>query len=115
MRRRVDVVDDTFVRAAPEAIRAALDGPALWAALWPHLRLTLVRDRGVRGWRWSVTGQVEGDMEVWIEPWWDGAVVHHYVRGVRMPGAPADVQRRHVLRWKAWVHHLKDTVERRPL
>jgi hypothetical protein len=112
---RVDVVDDTFVRAAPPTIREALGGPEVWASLWPHLRLTVARDRGDKGWRWTVTGQVEGDMEVWIEPWWDGAIVHHYMGGVGMPGAPADVQRRHVLRWKAWVHHLKDTVERRPL
>lgn len=117
MRRsvRVDVIDETFVRADPSVVRAHLAGVGTWAAIWPHLHLTVVRDRGLEGWIWRVTGQIEGEMEVWVEPWWDGVIVRHYVRGVRMPGAPADVQRRHVLRWKMWVHRLKDVAERRPL
>jgi hypothetical protein len=112
---RVDIIDETFVRVDPGVVRVLLEQPGVWAALWPHLELAVSRDRGPKGWRWDVTGQVEGEMEVWIERWWDGAIVHHYVRGVRMPGAPTDVQRRHVLRWKAWVHRMKDAVERRPL
>jgi hypothetical protein len=50
-------------------------------------------------------------MEVWIEPFWDGAIVHHYVRGERGPGAPPDVAVRHQLRWKRAVHALKDRLE----
>jgi hypothetical protein len=54
-------------------------------------------------------------MEVWIEPWWDGAVVHHYVRGTRGEGAPRDVALRHTLRWKRAVHGLKDRLEGKSL
>ncbi len=109
--RRVDIVDETFIRASPEAIRAHLDDQAWMGQIWPHLRLELVRDRGPKGVRWAVSGQVVGEMEVWIEPYWDGAVVHHYVRGTRAPGAPRDVGTRHTLRWKRAVHGLKDRLE----
>ena len=54
-------------------------------------------------------------MEIWVEPYWQGAIVHHYVRGVRGAGAPADVGLRHVLRWKAAVSRLKDVAEQRAL
>ena len=110
-RTRVDIVDETYIRAAPSTIRRRLDD-AVWAAgVWPHLERTLARDRGVKGVRWTITGQVVGEMEVWIEPYWDGAVVHHYVRGVRGSQAPRDVATRHTLRWKRAVHALKDLLE----
>ena len=107
---RVDVVDDTFIRATPARIRASLEEEWL-AGVWPHLRVQLQRDRGVKGVRWAVTGQVVGEMEVWIEPYWDGAIVHHYVRGTKGAGAPRDVATRHTLRWKRAVHRLKDLLE----
>lgn len=108
---RIDVVDETFVDAAPGVIRAQLDDQAWADQVWPHVRREVVRDRGVKGIRWTVTGQVVGEMEVWIEPWWEGAVVHHYLRGHRQPTAPRDVATRHVLRWKRAVHGLKDRLE----
>jgi hypothetical protein len=109
--RSVDVVDDTFVDAAPERIRAVLADDDWCDRVWPHLTRVVVRDRGVKGIRWTVSGQVVGEMEVWIEPFWEGAVVHHYVRGQRGPGAPRDVARRHTLRWKRAVHAVKDSLE----
>jgi hypothetical protein len=109
--RRVDVVDDTYIRASPEVVRRCLDDDAWCDRVWPHLVRTVQRDRGAKGVRWTVTGQVVGDMEVWIEPWWDGVVVHHYVRGTRGPRAPRDVASRHTRRWKLAVHGLKDSLE----
>lgn len=108
---RVDIADDTFVRAAPERIRRSLDDAEWTASVWPHLELHLQRDRGVKGVRWTVTGQVVGEMEIWIEPYWDGALVHHYVRGRAGSRAPRDVAVRHTLRWKRAVHRLKDFLE----
>jgi hypothetical protein len=108
---RIDIVDETFVAAPPAVIRAQLDDEAWTGRVWPHVRREVVRDRGVKGVRWTVTGQVVGEMEVWIEPWWEGAVVHHYLRGHRQPDAPRDVATRHVLRWKQAVHGLKDRLE----
>ena len=111
----VDIIDETFIRAAPAAIRAYFDDARTCAMLWPHLDLELVRDRGPKGLRWRVGGAVTGEMEVWIEPFWDGAVVHHYVRGVRGRSSPGDVVVRHRLRWKRAVHALKDCLEQASL
>lgn len=110
-RARVDIVDDTFIRAEPSAIRAAFSDHDALQRIWPHLQIALARDRGVKGLRWQVAGQVVGEMEVWIEPYWDGAIVHHYVRGTRGARAPRNVATRHTLRWKRAVHRLKDSLE----
>jgi hypothetical protein len=111
---RIDIVDETFIRASPDVVRASLDDGGWVAQVWPHLRPTVTRDRGPKGVRWAVTGQVVGEMEVWLEPFRDGVVVHHYVRGHRGPHAPRDVAARHTLRWKRAVHGLKDRLEGGP-
>lgn len=108
---RVDIIDETYLRAAPAVVRGWFDDADRLDRLWPHLRRTLVRDRGPKGLRWRVDGAVVGEMEVWIEPYWDGVILHHYVRGSRGRGAPADVAARHQLRWKRAVHALKDVLE----
>jgi hypothetical protein len=110
-RSRVDIVDHTYIDAPPGQVRIPFDDPVWTDQIWPHLRRTLTRDRGVKGLRWDVTGQVVGEMEIWIEPWRGGAIVHHYVRGSRAGRAPRDVAIRHTLRWKAAVHLLKDRLE----
>lgn len=110
-RSRVDLVDETFIRATPEQVREQFNHAGWLGSLWPHLAVSVVRDRGVKGIRWEVTGQVVGDMEVWLEPWRDGVIVHHYLRGVRGERAPRDVGARHTRRWKAAVHALKDRLE----
>ena len=109
--RRIDIIDETYVRAAPAQVRAWLERPGTERAVWPPLHLEVVRDRGPKGLRWRVSGQVAGEMEVWIEPFWDGAIVHHYLRAEPARGAPADVAQRHRLRWKQAVHALKDALE----
>jgi hypothetical protein len=110
-RTRIDVVDDTFIRATPETIRARFDDEHWLGQVWPHLDRAVVRDRGPKGIRWRVGGQVEGEMEIWIEPYWDGAILHHYIRGTRSRRAPRNVASRHTLRWKRAVHGLKDSLE----
>jgi hypothetical protein len=108
---RVDIIDETYIRADPSDIRAHFDDERRLAQIWPHLALELSRDRGVKGLRWRVAGAVVGEMEIWIEPFWDGAIVHHYVRGAAARSAPADLSARHRLRWKRAVHALKDSLE----
>jgi hypothetical protein len=108
---RIDIVDETFIRASPEVVRESLDASDWVAQVWPHLAPSVTRDRGLKGVRWAVTGQVVGEMEVWLEPFRDGVVVHHYVRGHRGPRAPRNVATRHTLRWKRAVHALKDRLE----
>jgi hypothetical protein len=120
---RVDVADDTFVVAAPAAVAAAVHDETAWARWWPDLAPVVTRDRGVKGVQWSVTGALLGSMEIWLEPWGDGVLVHWYLRAdhgpgqVRRPraGRPAARQRgevdRRVRDWKGHVHALKDRLE----
>jgi hypothetical protein len=84
----------------------------LWPHLAPHLRV--LRDRGAKGMRWHVTGPLAGECEVWLEPFADGTVVHHYLRGSLAAGARVDGRTwsdAHVRAWKRTVHRLKDVLE----
>ena len=112
----VDVADDTFVRADPGVLRALLDLDDAASVLWPHLAVTLTRDRGAQGAKYTVTGPVTGDMEVWLEPWGDGVLVHHYLRGTVAPGGRLGGRaavRAHTLAWKRVVDEVKDVLEGR--
>jgi hypothetical protein len=75
----IQIADETFVCADPEAVGAAVADPASWRRWWPDLRLTVVQDRGAQGHRWTVTGALTGTMEVWLEPVLDGVVVHYFL------------------------------------
>lgn len=112
---QVDIVDDTFIRAAPARVRAIFDDPAELARLWPWESLTLLRDRGPKGVRWTATGLVDGELEVWLEPFSDGVVLHHYVRGHAQRGSAQWAARRHTVRWKSGIHGWKDRLEDRAL
>ncbi len=111
----VDVADDTFVRADPAVLRALLDVDGAASVLWPHLIVTMTRDRGAKGAKYGVAGPVDGDMEVWLEPWGGGVLVHHYlhgrVTGGRLAGRAA--ARAHTLAWKRVIHEVKDVLEER--
>ncbi len=76
----VDVVDETFLAVPPAIVAAELSRPARWRRLWPDLHLRVVTDRGVQGFRWTVTGALVGSMEIWLEPVLDGTVLHYYLR-----------------------------------
>ncbi len=113
----VDVIDETFVVAEPAAIAAALHAPALWRELFPGLDLSVFQDRGEAGIRFTVTGDLVGSSEFWVEPWGDGAVVHHYLRAdladpPRSPGrAAVRARTRYCVRLKAGLNALKDRLE----
>jgi hypothetical protein len=76
----LDLIDETFVVAEPAAVAAVVRDPARWARWWPDLTLGVFQDRGDAGVRWNVRGALTGSMEVWLEPYGDGVLVHHYVR-----------------------------------
>lgn len=76
----VDLVDETFLVAAPEVVAAVVADPATWRAWWPDLQLAVMTDRGVQGMRWTVRGALVGSSEIWLEPFGDGVVAHYYLR-----------------------------------
>ncbi|GAB2680251.1 polyketide cyclase / dehydrase and lipid transport [Thalassiella azotivora] len=118
----IDLVDDTFVAAPPTVVAGHVHDPSRWAVWWPDLGLVVSRDRGPKGVQWVVAGRARGwtgTAEVWLEPWGDGVLVHHYLRldpvdgGDRLSPRRADAERRRrALAWKAHVHALKDALER---
>ncbi|MGH3342617.1 MAG: hypothetical protein ACRDPK_06970 [Carbonactinosporaceae bacterium] len=90
----------------------------LWRRWWPRLELAVFMDRGDEGLRWSVTGELVGSAEVWLEAFADGTIVHYYLRAE--PVAPAGrgrrraaarLRRRYTLTWKRRINVLKDELE----
>ena len=89
---QVDVIDESFVVAEPRAVAAALHDPARWRAWWPDLALSVFADRGEAGVRWNVGGALAGSMEVWLEAFGDGVIVHYYLRAERAGRPHASVR-----------------------
>jgi hypothetical protein len=121
----VDLIDETFVVADPDAVAAVVADPRRWEAWWPDLRLTVFMDRGREGVRWSVAGSLVGSSEIWLEPFGDGVIVHYYLRcepatprrrrllhrPPRAARAAARLRHRRAIAWKHQVNSLKDEFE----
>jgi hypothetical protein len=120
-------MDETFVVADPATLAARLRDPALVRRAWPGLDLVVFMDRGDAGIRWTVTGELVGSCEIWLEPFGDGVIVHYFLRadptrrGSRTEpwaGESRREQRRavrmaheHATHWKAVLHRVKDELE----
>lgn len=76
----IDLLDESFLVADPARLAEAFADPALWRAWWPNQTLTVFMDRGAAGFRWTVTGEVVGSSEVWLEPFGDGVILHYFLR-----------------------------------
>jgi hypothetical protein len=76
----LELVDETFVVAPPERLRAVLCDSARWQRRLPDLSLTPYEERGLEGVRWVVTGALVGTAEVWLERYADGTIVHVFFR-----------------------------------
>jgi hypothetical protein len=109
----LDLIDETFVVADPAAVAAVVRDPRRWEQWWPDLRLGVFQDRGDAGIRWNVRGALTGSMEVWLEPFGDGVLVHHYVRcdPVGRATISARERRRRQRRTKRLFWALKDELE----
>lgn len=126
------VDDDGFVRAPAAACYRALTHVAAWPDWWPSTRVreragddefTVVVGRWPRrlrlelrahgwrheqGFRLAVTGDLTGEVEFWLEPGWDGTVVHHLAT-LRGGGA---ARHRHYRRWvRQGLWGVKDRVQ----
>jgi hypothetical protein len=112
----IDLVDECFVVAPPATVAARFADPAAWPDWWPGMALTVFMDRGEKGLRWSVAGELTGSTEVWCEAWHDGTIVHWYLRVDPVRPLPDDALRERrealTLRWKARMFALKDDLER---
>ncbi len=111
----LDIADDTFVACPPETVAAEVGEVSAWPGWWPDLRLTVTRDRGVKGIQWAVRGALTGSMEIWLEPVRAGTVLHWYLR-VDPPEPWSDrrlrrVRERRVRAWKSAAFALKDRLE----
>lgn len=122
----VDLVDETFIVASPEVLAGIITDSTYQRRWWPDLDLTVFMDRGLLGQRWSITGGLVGSLEIWLEPFADGCIVHHYLRAEpsndgRTPGplpdTPAGWRKAAKLRaarataWKTSVWELKAQLE----
>ncbi|BCJ36680.1 hypothetical protein Athai_41830 [Actinocatenispora thailandica] len=111
----VDVLQETFVAAAPRLVAAALADPAVPADLWPDLAVTVTQRRGLEGQRYAVGGAWRGTAELWLQPCADGVLVHSYLRvdsagPVSARAARRELARRQrTMRWGLWRY--KDRIE----
>ncbi|UQX87238.1 SRPBCC family protein [Jatrophihabitans telluris] len=80
MRPEIHLIDDTWIAASPERVRAAVADPDNWARWWPSVTLRVRRDRGLKGLQWDAGGNYTGTVELWLEPVRDGVVLHHFLR-----------------------------------
>ncbi len=121
----LDLVDETFVRAAPAAVAREVADPAQWRRWWPDLQLTVFMDRGRQGVRWNVSGALVGSAEIWLEETAGGVLVHYYLRA-EPADAPIDttttrgarraarIRDRRARAWKRHVWALQDRLESSP-
>ena len=75
----IQVADQTFIAAPPERVAELLSSRAQWRRWFSDLALEVREDRGPAGFRWGVSGQLVGTMEVWLEPSLDGVVLHYFL------------------------------------
>ncbi|WP_028477438.1 hypothetical protein [Nocardia sp. CNY236] len=84
----IQVADQTFVAVPGTAVADLLARPDQWRRWWPDLTLRVREDRGEKGIRWSVTGALDGTMEVWLEPSLDGVILHYFLHAEPVPALP---------------------------
>jgi hypothetical protein len=89
----IQIADETFVCAEPADVGAAVADRASWRRWWPDLNLTVVEDRGPAGHRWTVTGALTGTMEVWLEPAFDGVILHYFLHAEPAGASARDLAR----------------------
>jgi hypothetical protein len=101
MQPPVHLIDETWIDAPLATVAAAVADPANWQPWWPYLRLTVTRDRGLKGVQFAAAPApgsgwpaLTGTVEIWLEPFKSGVILHHFLRlvpaaGQRLPGRAA--------------------------
>jgi hypothetical protein len=80
MQPQIHLIDETWIQAPPEVAAAAVADPANWTRWWPGLIVRVSRDRGAKGMQWTAHGPYRGTVEIWLEPFGTGVILHHYLR-----------------------------------
>jgi hypothetical protein len=92
----IHILDESFVVAAADRLRADWCDERAWARLLPGTTLECYADRGLRGKRWQLHGRLLGTAEVWLQSLPTGVLVHVYVRAdPATPLRPGRVRRLH--------------------
>lgn len=117
----IDVLDSTWIGVRPGQLAVIVAEPANWRRWWPRLELTVDEWRGAKGMRWLVRpsegGEVQGSMEVWLQPVLDGVVAHYFLRLDGVGGHPVPprrarrIERRHRRAAKALFWSLGDQLD----
>jgi uncharacterized protein YndB with AHSA1/START domain len=87
----IQVADQTFIAAPPERVAELLSSRAQWRRWFSDLELEVREDRGPAGFRWGVSGQLVGTMEVWLEPVMDGTIAHYFLHCEPVGVSPSDL------------------------
>lgn len=126
MQPQIHLIDETWIDAPLDTVSNVVADPANWRLWWPTLDLTVTRDRGPKGIQWAAVSSpgrssrpvpVRGTVEIWLEPFRAGVILHHYLRldptGDRQLAGRAAARRTRQLAWHAkrvfW--RLKDELE----
>lgn len=124
----IDITDDTFILSNPASVASVVRDQERWRRWWPDRVLTVYSDRGDKGMRWTVSGELVGSSEIWIEESAPGVIVHYYLRvdptnegssllRRELTGSPraqrylAKVRHRQVTSWKRIIWQIKDELE----
>jgi hypothetical protein len=108
----IDLIDESWVAVPPADLVGPLTADGLWQAWFPRLSRVVFMDRAEKGVRWSVTGELVGSVEVWLEAFRQGTIVHWYVRA-DAPGGRADrLRERYVRAINEGMFMVKDEAER---
>lgn len=90
----VDLIDETFIVADVAYVARVVGDPANWHRWWPDQQLSVFMDRGEKGIRWGVAGQLIGSSEIWLEPYGDGVILHYFLRADPAdPGHAGEIRR----------------------
>lgn len=123
MQPQIHLVDETWIEAGVDKTSAAVANPVRWRLWWPTLHLTVTRDRGLKGIQWAARSlggaepALAGTVELWLEPFRDGVLVHHFLRldpvdGKELPRrTAARTTRRFAWQAKRAFWQLKDELE----
>lgn len=102
----LDVIDETFVLAPVAELRDIFCDERAWKSF--GMDLHPYDDRGVSGKRWTLSGQLTGTAEVWLEPSHGGVIVHVYLQAdSRSRRSESRMRRLYAIPVKRWILEVK--------